>query len=94
MTIDVDKRLVCYDLSVTGKLPVAAHIHEGAVDANGGVVVDFGSFGQQIKRRSEGFTRNFAKSTLKAIAENPTGYYVNVHTADNPGGEVRGQLSG
>src|SRR5205823_4683331 len=27
------------------------------------------------------------------IAENPANFYVNVHTAKNPGGEIRGQLA-
>ena len=94
VTIDVDKRLICYELSVTGKLPVAAHIHQGAADANGGIVVDFGAFGQKVDRNTEGCTRKMPKSAIKAIAENPAGYYVNVHSARNPGGEVRGQLSG
>jgi len=93
VTIDVDKRLICYDISVTGKVPVAAHIHEGADGVNGGIVVDFSTFGQAIKRNTKGCTRKIAKSTLSAIAANPSGYYVNVHSAANPGGEVRGQLS-
>ncbi len=93
VTIDVDKRLICYDLHVTGRNPVAAHIHEGADGVNGGVVVDFGTFGQSVKRNSEGCTRKVAKSVLTAIADNPAGYYVNVHTTQNPSGEVRGQLS-
>lgn len=93
VTIDVDKRLICYDFSITGRKPVAAHIHEGAVDANGGIVVDFGSFGMDIGRRSEGCTRKIARKVLEAIKQNPGGYYVNVHTPENPSGEVRGQLA-
>lgn len=94
VTIDLDKRLICYDLSVTGKrTPAAVHIHEGAADANGPIVIDFGAFGQKIARNSKGCTRQFAKSVLSPIVANPTGYYVNVHTPANPGGEVRGQLA-
>ena len=29
---------------------------------------------------------------LKPIVANPAGFYVNIHTADFPGGAVRGQL--
>lgn len=93
VTIDVDKRLICYDLSITGRKPVAAHIHEGAVDANGPIAVDFGTFGMDIGRRSEGCTRKVARTVLQAIVDNPAGYYVNVHTPQNPAGEVRGQLA-
>lgn len=94
VTIDVDKRLICYDLIATGKRkPVAAHIHEGGAGENGGVVIDFGTFGQPVGRSSEGCTRSVAKNLLAAIAANPAGYYVNVHTPANPGGEVRGQLA-
>lgn len=93
VTIDVDKRLLCYDFSITGKEPVAAHIHKGADGVNGDVVVNFADFGQRIKRSSEGCTRRLPRSLLRAIADNPAGYYVNIHTPANPGGEVRGQLA-
>ena len=93
-TIDVDKRLICYELIVTGKRkPTAAHIHEGAAGVNGGVVVDLGAFGQPVSRDSVGCTRTVPKSTLMDIVGNPAGYYVNVHTPANPPGEVRGQLA-
>ena len=32
------------------------------------------------------------EALLDAIAANPKAYYVNVHNANNPGGEIRGQL--
>ena len=32
-------------------------------------------------------------SLISEIAQNPAGFYVNVHTSDFPGGAVRGQLA-
>jgi hypothetical protein len=34
-----------------------------------------------------------AEELIKAIRQNPSAYYVNVHNADFPGGAVRAQLS-
>jgi hypothetical protein len=33
------------------------------------------------------------KGLLDEIRDNPAGFYVNVHTADHPGGAIRGQLA-
>ena len=70
---------------------VAAHIH-GPADkgANAGVVVNFGTAGQPVKSPLTG------KATLTdaQIADLNAGkYYVNIHTAANTGGEIRGQVS-
>jgi hypothetical protein len=70
---------------------VAAHIH-GPADkgANAGVVVNLGTAGQPVKSPLTG------KATLTdaQIADLNAGkYYVNVHTAANKGGEIRGQVS-
>lgn len=92
VTIDVRKRVLCYDVSITGMDPVAIHIHEGAAGVDGGVVVDFSAFGDPIAAQSEGCTRTPRKKLLRAIKDNPRAYYINVHSAAYPGGELRGQL--
>lgn len=69
---------------------VAAHIH-GPADkgANAGVVVNLGTAGQPVKSPIAG------KATLTdaQIADlNGGKHYVNIHTAMNKGGEIRGQI--
>jgi len=68
----------------------AAHIHKAAVGVNGGVVIGFSGVPAVT---SGSFTYS---GTLTAGQETDllAGlYYVNVHNASFPGGEIRGQLS-
>ncbi|HKS89440.1 MAG TPA: CHRD domain-containing protein [Stellaceae bacterium] len=68
----------------------AAHIHCGAAaGANAGVSVPFGT-GQAVASPIQGS----GKMTDAQLADLQAGKcYVNVHTAANKGGEIRGQLS-
>jgi hypothetical protein len=78
---------VCWEFNYSGiGKPLAAHIHRGKPGKAGPVVVPFGA---AFKR--EGCTTASA-ALLRAIAKNPSAYYVNVHTAKYPGGAIRGQL--
>jgi hypothetical protein len=46
-----------------------------------------------ITRQGQVLSTNTAGlATLKGMWENPANYYVNLHTTDNPGGVIRGQL--
>ena len=81
---------VTANISVTGMTATAAHIHQGAAGANGGVIVPF------VKTGDNGF---IAPAGAKMNPEQCAAYkagntYVNVHSAAKPGGEVRGQLKG
>ena len=76
---------VCWDISVENIGAVtAAHIHQGAAGTNGPPVVDF--VGQLSG------CKPVAQSQIDAIANNPSGFYVNVHTDQHIGGAIRGQL--
>ena len=88
--VDPDKGQVCYELEVKGiDTARAAHIHKGAEGASGPPVVT-------IDAPATGSSKGCATASAdvaKALIAEPGGYYVNVHTAKAPGGEIRGQLS-
>jgi len=79
---------VCFTLKVADiDAPVAAHIHRGAAGVAGPVEVDL--FAAATARKGCVTT---SAEIAAAIRKDPRGFYVNVHTADFPGGAVRGQL--
>ena len=89
-TLNPGQDQICYELSVSNiATPTAAHIHVGASDKAGPVVVT-------LKTPTEGSVKEcveFDREKLKLILQKPQDYYVNVHNAEFPDGAVRGQLS-
>ncbi len=75
-------------LSVTHNVPTPTngHIHKGAIGVSGGVIFPFTSFTSPINYVSPKLDAS-QEADLKAHL-----YYVNIHTAAYPGGEIRGQL--
>ncbi len=65
----------------------ASHIHIGKAGTSGNVVVAF--FAGSLK--ATGCVPSTA-AVVNAIAKNPKGYYVNIHTLKYPAGAIRGQL--
>jgi hypothetical protein len=82
---------VCYRLSTSNLSgTVAAHIHRGVSGVAGPVVV---ALRTPTTGASSGCT-TASRSVVKALLKAPAAYYVNVHTAEFPGGAIRGQLRG
>jgi hypothetical protein len=83
---------VCFALLVNNvKKPNAAHIHRGARGVAGPIVVGL----RPPASGTAGFSSGCATASaavVSEIASKPGSFYVNVHTADFPGGAIRGQL--
>jgi hypothetical protein len=89
ITINPD-RTVKASVTATGMTATASHIHEGAAGANGPVIVPFTKTGDNTFSAAAD-----AKLTEAQYAAYKAGnLYVNVHSAKNPGGEIRAQLKG
>jgi hypothetical protein len=86
LTLDNDNSIE-YTITITGPLtgpPVAAHIHKGAVGVAGGVEIVLNH------TTLTGTTPPLNNAQLIALFAGEL--YVNVHTAENPAGEIRGQI--
>jgi len=68
----------------------AAHIHQAPPGSPGGIVVPLTSPSGHSGQVSDVATADPA--LLDAICASPGDYYINVHSSEFPGGEIRGQL--
>ncbi|MFO0985515.1 MAG: CHRD domain-containing protein [Planctomycetota bacterium] len=84
-TLNADKTLT-YFLNNQGLSATAAHIHEGPPGVDGGIVFPL-SGGPDV---FAGATPALTDAQIATLRD--SGYYVNVHTAANPDGEIRGQI--
>jgi CHRD domain-containing protein len=75
-------------VSTTGVEGTMAHIHQGAKGQNGPVIIPLTKAGDTYSVPAGAKLNDAQMKAFKA-----GGLYVNVHTAANKGGEVRGQLT-
>jgi hypothetical protein len=76
---------VRYEASITGAAPTSAAVNNGAAGVNGPVVFPL-SFG------TGGLKGTLTVSAIDVTNLNAGNYYVNIMTATNPAGELRGQI--
>ncbi|MFF0448180.1 CHRD domain-containing protein [Streptomyces sp. NPDC004609] len=84
---------VTFALQWQGFVPSLGHIHQGRAGQNGAVKV--GLFGTAMPDSVHSAAGQVALSDAglaQEIRTNPAGFYVNLHSAEFPGGAVRGQL--
>lgn len=86
---DAEAGQLCYQLQVSDIEPAtAAHIHRGAAGETGGPVVS-------LEAPADGMVESCVDveaDVAMELAENPMGFYVNVHNEEFGGGALRGQL--
>lgn len=103
VTLNQGQGEVCFEIEASGFTSdiLFAHIHDAPAGVNGLVVVtlfDPGAPGpdETLPADTEFFSdciTGVDKDLIKDIRQNPSEYYINIHTLTNPGGEIRGQLS-
>jgi hypothetical protein len=84
---------VGYSLAWLGLSPTLGHIHKAPFGVNGPVVVPL--FGTPIPSTVfaiSGTVTGLDAALVRDIASHPSAFYTNLHTAQFPGGAVRGQL--
>jgi CHRD domain len=90
-------KILNLNITYAGMTPTAWHIHNAASGVNGSVVFNF--INATNTAIASTFPTPFAYSTPLGLATDQEtnllagNNYVNIHSAKNPGGEIRGQLA-
>ncbi|MEV0381036.1 CHRD domain-containing protein [Nonomuraea sp. NPDC050643] len=73
-------------------IPMAGHVHQGAKGVNGDVRLPF--FTEPLPKSVLGVTGTVTADNelVKALVDNPGGFYANLHDRPHPQGAVRGQF--
>ena len=86
MEYDKNSNLLEYTITYSGLTPTSMHFHKGLVGVAGGVE-------QEVSGPySSGMTGTITLTADQETDLLANNWYLNVHTATNPGGELRGQV--
>ena len=85
----LNDRSVSGSVTTSGVAGTAAHIHMGAKGTNGPVIVPLNKTGDNIWSVPASIRLNDTQYEAFGLGN----LYVNVHSAANPGGEIRGQIT-
>jgi hypothetical protein len=85
----LNDRSVSGSVTTSGVAGTAAHIHMGAKGANGPVIVPLNKTGENIWSVPPSIRLNDTQYEAYGLGN----LYINVHSAANPGGEIRGQIT-
>ena len=86
ISVGADKS-ISGSVTTTSVIGTAAHIHEAAAGKNGAVIIPLTKDGDIYSVPKDTKLSDAQLESLKA-----GNLYINVHTAANPGGEIRAQL--
>lgn len=91
------KGIVCVLLKKIANIGAAtgAHIHSGAVGVDGPIVQALVTpvlTGKKYQKSKTCVTLGPGATLVTELRDNPSGYYLNVHNADWPGGAIRAQI--
>ena len=93
LTLNQGQGEVCYTITVGDVQTItAAHIHRAPAGVSGPIVVPLNPTGDDAADGQWSGCTEVDKELVKAIRQNPAGYYVNVHNPPFPAGALRGQL--
>ena len=94
VTFDSTRQNITVTITVTnlGSPIIAAHIHEAPAGQPGNVVIGFTPLSSFVNGKLTG-TFPIASDVAQRMLQNPSNFYVNVHTDQFPNGAVRGQLA-
>lgn len=90
LTFNLVTGAVSGGVTLSGIAATVAHIHSGIAGTNGPVLVDFVQSGANANRWDVEAGGALTAEQVNALLAGQL--YVNVHSAANPGGEIRGQI--
>lgn len=89
-TLTMPSRALSGSIAINGMTATMAHVHQGEVGVNGGVIVNLAETPPGSGTWS--VPTGTVLTEAQATAFSTGGLYANAHTIENPGGEIRGQI--